>query len=62
MVTKSLSSINIPHPTIVTKHIYGFNMTSRRNTMLPFTHEITKTKQTKITKTRKNHIREVGEM
>jgi hypothetical protein len=51
--TKSHSSINISHPIMVTKHTDGFSMTSRQMTILSFTHEMTKIKQTKITKNNK---------
>jgi hypothetical protein len=44
---KKSPSINILHPTIVNKHIGKFSMTNWWKTIQLFTHEMTKTKQTK---------------
>jgi hypothetical protein len=40
--------------TIVSKHTDRYTMANRRRTMLPFTHQMIKIKQTKITKKKKN--------
>jgi hypothetical protein len=38
---------------MVNKHTGRYVMTNRRRTIFPFAHQITKTKKTKITKTRR---------
>jgi hypothetical protein len=47
---------------MVNKHTDRFNMINRQMIMKLFTHEMTKTKQTKIIETRKKCRKEVGEV